>query len=491
MKAPRSVSKSKYLSGLQCAKLLWCYYHRKKLFPETEESTQAIFDQGHEVGSYAKRLFPNGIEIGRDHWDYDGILKESTALLAQRKPLFEAGFLHAGGFARVDILDPVVKDRWDIVEVKSATKVKDVNLDDVAFQRFVYEGAGIKVRRTCLLVINNQYVRRGEVDPRQLLKREDVTDEVNARLPGVLKKLAAMHATLRGADEPAVDIGPHCSAPYECPLMGVCWKHVPKHSIFTLRGGRKAWDWYAAGHRAIRDLPEDIKLNVKQQIQARAIRSRKAHVDPVALRTFLQSLKFPLHFLDFETMGPAIPLFDEARPYQAVPFQFSLHVVEAEGAKPVHHSFLAEGRGDPRPAFLKKLSADLGTKGSIVAFNAGFETGVLKQACEAFPRFEPWRQKIEKRVVDLLVPFRDFSYYHPDQEGSASMKAVLPAITGRGYEKLEIQEGTIASLRFLDMTYGDLPEAEKKKIRADLEAYCGLDTLGMVWIVDKLRELAK
>ncbi|MCC7519613.1 MAG: hypothetical protein IT578_10560 [Verrucomicrobiae bacterium] len=161
MKAPPTVSKSKYMAGRQCPKLLWCHYHRKDLFPEEDERIQAIFGQGHEVGDYAKRLFPGGIEVERDHWDFDGIVTESTQLLSERKPLFEAGFRHAGGFARVDILNPVGRDQWDIVEVKSSTKVKDVHLEDIAFQRFVYEGAGIKVRRTRLMLVNNQYVRRG------------------------------------------------------------------------------------------------------------------------------------------------------------------------------------------------------------------------------------------------------------------------------------------------------------------------------------------
>lgn len=489
MKALPTVSKSKYMAGLQCPKLLWCHYHRKDLFPEEDEVTQAIFGQGHEVGDYAKQWFPGGIEVERDHWDFEGIVEESTQLLAKRKPLFEAGFRHAGGFARVDILDPVGRDQWDVVEVKSSTKVKDVHLEDIAFQRFIYEGAGIKVRRTRLMLVNNQYVRRGKINPRQLLKIEDVTDGVNALMAGVGKQLREMQSLIRGSQQPAVDIGPQCSAPYDCPLLDVCWKRVPEHSVFTLGSSKKAWEWYAQGYRGIKDLPLTLDFSKKQAIQIRAVRTGKSFKDPKVLREFLGELQYPLHFLDFETIGTAVPLFDHVRPYQQVPFQYSLHVVDSEGAKPIHYSFLAEEAVDPRRAFLKRLAADLGSKGSVIAYNASFETGVLKEACKVLPEFEPWRKKVETRIVDLLMPFRNLGYYHPDQDGSASMKAVLPSITGRGYDKLAIQEGETAGLRFLEMVYGNLPDAQRRKIRADLQAYCGLDTLGMVWIVDRLREL--
>ena len=185
----------------------------------------------------------------------------------------------------------------------------------------------------------------------------------------------------------------------------------------------------------------------------------------------------------------AIPLFDGVKPYQQVPFQYSLHIVRQPGAKPEHHQFLADGPADPRPDFMRHLRHDLPDTGSVVSYNASFETSRLKECCELLPEFKPWLRKVTPRVVDLLLPFRGFRYYHPKQDGSASMKAVLPALTGQGYEKLTIQEGGAASREYLRVTFGDVSTAERLRVRKDLEAYCALDTLGMVQIVEELKRL--
>jgi hypothetical protein len=182
-------------------------------------------------------------------------------------------------------------------------------------------------------------------------------------------------------------------------------------------------------------------------------------------------------------------LFDGVRPYQNIPFQFSVHVVKNEQSPPAHYSFLASSTDDPRPALLTELQKVLGDSGSIIAYNKGFEEGILRDLAEAFPEYNDWIDQVCGRLVDLLVPFRNFDYYHPAQKGSASLKAVLPAITGRGYEDLDISDGQLASITFLAATYGDMPKEEKGKVMSDLEEYCGRDTEGMIWIVERLREL--
>jgi hypothetical protein len=239
----------------------------------------------------------------------------------------------------------------------------------------------------------------------------------------------------------------------------------------------------------IGEIPDDYQLNDKQHIQKACVTSGEPHVDKEAIHGFLSSLEYPLYYLDFETIGPAIPLFDGVRPYQNIPFQFSLHVVHNEEASPDHFSFLAGSSDDPRPAFLSELKKVMGDSGSIIAYNKGFEEGILRDLAEAFPEYNDRIDQICSRLIDLLVPFRNFDYYHPAQKGSASLKAVLPAITGRGYEDLDISDGQLASITFLAATYGDMPEDERVKVMSDLEEYCGRDTDGMIWIVDELREL--
>jgi len=222
-----------------------------------------------------------------------------------------------------------------------------------------------------------------------------------------------------------------------------------------------------------------------------ALRSRKTHVDHNAIRGFLAPLRYPLYFLDFETFNVAIPLFDGIRPYQKVPFQYSLHVQQSPGATPTHFGFLADGLSDPRPAILHNLRNHLGTTGSIVGYNASFEKGVLRESSEAFPEYAPWYYANDQRFVDLLVPFRSFAYYDPRQKGSASLKVVLPVLTGKTYDGMPIADGDAASREYLRVTYGSVNPADRMSVREHLEQYCGFDTMAMVWILKELYQLTK
>jgi Domain of unknown function(DUF2779) len=255
------------------------------------------------------------------------------------------------------------------------------------------------------------------------------------------------------------------------------------------RGGKKCWKLLEGGITSLTDTPDDFPLTGNQKIQQRAATTGQPHLDRPAIAAFLSQLKYPQSYLDFETFSTAIPLLDGVKPHQQIPFQFSLHVVQSAGAKPEHFGFLAEGRNDPRPEFMRQLRAVLPETGSVVVYNAAFERSRLDECCDLLPECRGWYRKVERRVVDLLLPFRGFRYYHPAQCGSASMKAVLPTLTGRGYEGLEIQEGGTASLEFLRVTHGDVPDEERQRVRQQLEQYCGLDTEGMIWIVDALRRL--
>jgi hypothetical protein len=484
------LSKSKFLQGHQCKKLLWYACNASDQLPETDAAQQAIFDQGKQVGALAKSLYPGGIEIGAGVSDFEQVLQNSQEAAKARKPLFEAGFVYNGGLARADILNPAGKDAWDIIEVKSSTEVKDVNLLDLAFQTFVYNGAGLNIRRCCVMHVNSEYVRHGAIDPKQFFKLVDVTKEVSGLSREIEPLMEDMFGVIRRKQSPDIQIGQHCSDPYSCPLHDKCWAFLPEQNVTTLyRAGKKAFKLLADGIVALKDIPDTCRLTANQKIQRRAALTGQPHVDLKALAAFLSQLQYPVSYLDFETLGTAIPLFDDAQPYEQIPFQFSLHVVRSAGNRPEHHGFLAEGRNDPRPEFMRRLQAVLPETGSVVAYNAGFEQGRLEECCDLLPDYKPWCQQVKRRMVDLLLPFRGFRYHHPAQHGSASMKAVLPALTGHGYEHLEIQEGVTASLEYLRVTHGDVPEAERQRVREQLERYCGQDTEGMIWIVDALRQI--
>ncbi|MFC1951489.1 DUF2779 domain-containing protein [Chloroflexota bacterium] len=481
------LSKTKYITGLQCPRLIWTEIHEPAKIPELDPVTQYVFDQGHIVGELAKRLFPDGIDISTE--DFMGNISSTMDLLKERKPLFEAGILAGKLYSRVDILSPADEEEWDIVEVKSSTSVKGVHINDVAFQRYCCNQSRLNIRKCYLALINNRYVKGGEIDPEGLFNIHDITDQVKEASVGIQDKIDGIIEVISRETCPEMIIGPQCRDPYVCPLTE-CWDHLPEHNIFTLYcGGKKSFEMYNCGIITVREIPDDYKLNGKQRIQRACVTGGEPHVDRKAINDFLSSLEYPLYYLDFETIGPAVPLFDGVRPYQDIPFQFSLHVVKDEFSHPEHFSFLAGDTDDPRPALLAELQKTIGNSGSIIAYNKGFEERILKDLAPAFPEYDNWIEQVCSRLVDLLVPFRNFDYYHPAQKGSASLKAVLPVITDRGYEDLNISDGQVASVTFLAVASGNIPEAEKVKVMDNLEKYCGRDTEGMIWIIDELREL--
>jgi hypothetical protein len=480
------LSKSKYIAGLQCHKLLWHAINARNLIPPPGESAQALFDQGAQVGALARRLFSTGVQIGPGNLQER--LEATRRALHLRVPVFESAFTAHDGYAQVDILEPVGDDEWHLIEVKSGTSIADVYIDDAAFQYSILIGAGVRVRRCSLMVVNNEYVRRGEIDPSQLFTTINVTDQVFAQSSAVGTHLAEMFHVMQLLVSPAKQIGSHCDDPYACALHDHCWKFLPDGNVTELyRGKAKAFDFLQQSVTRLAEIPNEDSLTENQKVQRQVALTGTPHVDSTAIAAFLERLVYPLYFLDFETFATAIPLIDHARPYEQVPFQFSLHVVAAEGAEPMHHSFLAAGCGDPRREFMSRLQATLRETGSVIVYNASFEVGRLRECSELMPEFAGLVAGVEARIIDLLLPFREFAYYHPAQRGSASIKAVLPALTGNGYQDLDIQDGGTASREFLRVTWGDVGDKERQRVRLNLETYCGLDTAGMISIIAALR----
>ncbi|MBL7119224.1 MAG: DUF2779 domain-containing protein [Dehalococcoidia bacterium] len=410
---PRPLSKSKYLNGLQCSKLLWLLFHEPEKIPEPDAATQYIFDQGHIAGGLAKGLYPRGIDIPEDNF-MDNV-KQTRELLKQRRTLFEPGILVRNLYARVDILEPVGEDEWDIIEVKSSTKVKDVNIHDAAFQRFCCQQAGLEIRKCFLAHINNQYVRHGEIDPEQFFTVVDITDDVANVSGNVPDRVNDMFETIAASRCPDIGIGKHCSDPYECALSE-CWDFLPEHNVLQLYyGGQKGFGLLHDGVLTINEIPDDFKLSDKQQVQKQCVISGQPHIDKMGIQDFLSTLQYPLCYLDFETFNPGVPMFDGTRPYQQVPFQFSLHVVQKPGDAPGHHSYLMKDTQDPRPTLIHALKALIGAKGSVVVYNQGFEQSIFQEMAAAFPEYSGWCEDIIGRMVDLLAPFRGFHYYNPVQ----------------------------------------------------------------------------
>jgi len=485
VKYRKNLSKSKYLQGLQCTRLLWIAFNQAGRIPPPDAATQFIFDQGHLVGEYAQQLFPQGIKL--DTGDIGKNLKVTTECLALRRPVFEAGFSSRRLYCRVDVLNPVGEEEWDIIEVKSTNSVKDEHVFDVNFQRRCCLNAGLKVRNCHIMHLDRSYIKQGEIDPVRLFASEDVTPRLQDIDGNFDLSLEEMFYVIDSMECPGTVIGRHCKEPNTCPLKGECWAQLPKHNVMTLRGSKRLGEeLIVRGISNIADIPPDVSLDSRQQIQRSCIDSGTAYVDGQAIRSFLEGLEYPLYFLDFETYSTAIPIHDGSRPHQQIPFQFSLHLVKEKDAEPEHQSYLAAGLYDPRREFMVMLNKVIGSTGSILVYNSAFEKGILKALAEFLPEYYQRIEGILARIVDLKTPFSRFSYYHPDQLGSASLKRVLPAMTGLNYDGLEIADGQTAGPMFLKSVADTTCNEERQKIHEDLINYCSQDTYGMVQI---LREL--
>ncbi len=467
-------------------------YHAKDQFPPTDPAVQAIFDQGHQVNRLFQALFPDGIVIQGSN-DFDKVIEETRAALLLKKPLFEPGFRYKNTYARADVLAPGKGGRWDLYEVKSASKIKDEYYPDVAFQKYCYEGAGIKIGKTYLVHINNEYVRDGALDPEALFIREDITDEIGEWVDRVEPDVDRMMEILRQAECPEVKIGPQCDDPHDCPLQDLCWHHIPEDSVFVLNKIRKekAFGFINGGCVRVQDVPPEQLKAASHQIVHRCHVENKTHADRAAIRAFIEQIEFPAYFIDFETVSPAIPFYDGTRPFQQVPFQFSLHILRGLDKELEHHAFLAEGPGDPRPEFLSRLKRLVGPKGSILAFSLSFERDRMRESVEAYPEYGDWFNKLEGRLLDLMLPFQKFDYYDPKQLGRYSIKSVYPALTGGSYEGMEISDGGQASREYARVTFSDgITKEERKRVYDGLLEYCKLDTRAMIDVLKVLRSVA-
>ncbi len=496
------LTKSRYVMGLNCKKAIWLAFNNPSELPKVDEAMQHRFDEGHKVGELSKSLFPEGIEVNeRIPAEND---KKSKELLKKRKPLFEAGFMHEDGkcYARADILIPVGKNEWDIIEVKSASEVKEEYFQDISFQKYCYESAGLKIRKCFVLHINGEYVRKGKVEAKEFFVQAEITEEIEDLMPSVPEKITTLLNIINLKRCPEISKGEdYHEDDYKVHDNDLFWKEHPECDILDLYyGGKKAIELFNAGTLCIKDMAEEdftSRPQKKQQkIQHKATTTGECYQDKKELTTFIKSLKYPLYFMDFETYATAIPLYDGLKPYQAIPFQFSVHVIAKEGSKPQHHSFIASGSDDPRIKFTAELKEALSEQGTILVYYQPFEKSRLKEIAEFFPENTEWVESVFKRIMDLYDPFKNFAYYHPAQKGSASLKKVLPALTGKSYDGMDIDNGNLASIEYLFITHGAFDgkkatPAEVQKVRDDLEKYCGQDTEGMVWILDKLKEIVK
>ena len=489
-----TLSKSQYIRGLQCHKSLWLYKHKPELRDAPDSQTQSSFEKGYDVGDLAKELFPSGVEIEFESDNFDGMIAKTKELINSGcEVIYEATFKEDGIFAMADILVKNGKS-WDIYEVKASTHVKEYHINDTAIQWYALSKA-INLNRAYIIHINNKYVRDGELNIQELFTIDDITDIVLQKQGGIEPQLLEMQEMLK-ADMPHIDIGKHCSDPHECDFKSYCWSHIPKNnSVFDISYAMgKQWKLYYQGILSIDDVPTDFHLGKNARTQIEYHKSQKIKIDKQKIKEFLDTIKYPINFFDFETFQNAIPRFDNQRPYAQMPFQYSLHILHEDGTLE-HKEFLGSENSDPRRALAEQMLKDITPTGSIVAFNQSFEITQIKNLALVFSDISDELLALNERFIDLAYPFQHKYYYHPKFNGKYSIKVVLPTLfpddDELDYKKLgTIQNGgdamdTFAKLHLLK------DKSKLAEIKRDLLAYCRLDTLAMVRIWEKLHQIVK
>lgn len=489
-----NLSKSKYCSAVQCPKMIWLKKNKPEVFDDSVMN-QSILETGNEVGDLAMGLFGTYTEV--PFGDLGDMIKKTKELIdAGTAVIAEGSFSYNRLFCSVDILKNLGDGCVEIYEVKSSTSVKDIYYDDAAYQCYVLTKLGYSVQRVSIVHINNQYVRSGELDIQQLFHTEDITEDAINLMPEVAANIERFDAYMQQSEEPIDDIGMHCFNPYECGFFGYCTRNLPKPNVFDVAGARISTKFkcYNQGIISFEDLNTCNALSAGQYKQVEhELFNYAPYIEKETIKDFLGHLSYPLYFLDFESFQPAIPLYDDSRPFEQIVFQYSLHYIEHEGGELKHTEFLAYPGADPRRALAEQLCRDIPMGVCTTAYNMGFEKGRIKGLAEIYPDLAEHLMNIHDNIQDLMIPFQKKYYYSKAMQGSYSIKYVLPALfpddPALDYHNLEgVHNGSEASATFKRMA--TMPQEELESYRTHLLNYCGLDTFAMVKVWEKLNEVA-
>jgi len=485
------LSKTKLLQGIRCLKALYLKIHQPELEAALSEEDQSRLDEGTAVGVMAREYFPGGVLIDSQPWEIIEAIDKTTAFIqAGEVVLYEAAFEYNGCYARIDIMryNPST-GYWDIFEVKSSTKVKKEHYLDLAIQEYIIEGSGLLISQANIVHLNTK-CHYPDLD--NLFCTVDVTKEVRQLLPKLPNQIETIKASVNSSSVPDIDIGSYCLTPQECGFKNFCWKQkqIPNISVFNLPNiSKKQWKLYNDGKISLDSIPID-EVNLLQQRIINCYLTGSRFIDKDLIHEHISKWSFPLIFLDFESINPAIPRHKGCHPYFQVPFQFSVHLWDSPSAAISHEEFLHTTQDDPRDELINALLRVCTGDGSIVAYYSGFEA----QCIEALAKYSIVHcnelRKLIARLVDPLPIFRE-AVYDNSFCGSFSLKSVAPSILGQiqSYDGMMVANGQQAQRAYEELISSETSFERKSQLREAMLAYCHKDTLVMVELVKWLFSL--
>ncbi len=488
-----NLSKSRYTRGWQCPKMLWLDIYKSEVGINT--MNEAVLENGNKVGELARKLFGEDINIDFNK-DLNCMINDTNKYMNDKPNIItEASFKFENNFCSVDVLKNDI-DGLEIYEVKSSTEVKDVYIQDVSYQCYILLNLGYKIKKASIVHINSNYVRNGNLDIHKLFEIVDVTDKMYDMQDFIKNKIKELNDCLSKDIEPNIDLNQGCMEPYPCPFFQYCTKELEKDNIFSIASlsFTKKLDCYKNGIITFKDII-DSNLSDKYKEQADfTYNNLSPKINKNKIKDFMDTLTYPLYFLDFETYQEAIPSFDGIRPFMQIPFQYSLHYIDSMDGELKHKEFLAEAGIDPRRSLAEALVRDIPKDVCSLAYNMAFERTVIKNLAELYPDLSDHLLNIRNNMKDLMVPFHNRDYYVKEMHGSYSIKAVLPSLfpgdPELDYHNLPVvHKGDEASNAYA--TLSNYSEEEQDTIRKGLLVYCQLDTYAMVKIWEKFKEIIK
>lgn len=487
-----SLSKSTLIRSIQCSKSLYLYKNFYNLRDKADVSQQQRFDRGHRIGKLAHDLFPGGKDCSPPNpFSYDASIAATKLLVQQHFPvIYEAAFKYNGIMAALDIL--VEKDGlWYAYEVKSSFRISSTYLLDAAIQYYIITKSGLPLADFSIINVNSDYVFNGELDVTKFFKITSVLNEINERIPFVEDTIEAAITTLDSKEIPEVPIGAQCTKPYPCDFQGYCWKNVESDSIWYLPGisMQEKSLLVERGITQIAQIGINEELNSRQRVIVESYQKKQPHIQPDKIRGFVHAAQYPLFYFDIEAFQPAVPLFKDTKPYERIPFLYSLHYKESEIAPLQHFSYISPIGDDDRDKFIQHFLEDTQREGKILVFNTLMEKGILFRLATDFPKYKDEIFQRINRIIDVEIPFKDMYYYHPAQQGSFSLKSIGNALLGRDeFQKGSVKDGEEAMAVYNELFYTSNTHEIPDKLE-ELKAYCRTDTYVLYEIFEKLKEL--
>ncbi len=492
------LTKTDYILWRECKKNTWLKIHKPDIYNQQElsEFEKQIIETGNEVEILARELFPSGILLsGRG-----AKAQEKTQELLAKKTsvIFQPVFEKDGFLAAADILELQSDGSYYLYEIKATSDIdKKTHYHDLAFQVNLLERFGLSIGKAFVIHLNSEYVRHGKIEVNKLFTKADATEEVLSRKEEVADEMEKALQYVNQEEEP---VG-YCDCIYKgrsnhCSTFKYSNPKVPAYGIHDISrigsSKKKLQELIDVGIFELKDIPESMDLSVTQKNQIKVWVQQAIFKDVPAIKKELDELDFPLYFLDYETFPCAIPRFDGFGPYQQIPFQYSLYVLDSPEAEPRHLEFLFSEKPDPTVPFLQSLQKDIGPEGTVIVWNKKFECKINEEAAQRNPDYKPFIESLNERVYDLMDIFSNQWYVHKDFKGKVSIKNILPVLAPElSYKELEIQEGGSASQQWNEVWLGNVTRVEKETIIRNLKLYCGLDTYAMYAIWKHLYQLGK